>query len=344
MIFSVIVPVYNVENYIVKCIDSIIYQTWKGSYEIIIVDDGCTDRTMDILNDYLSSVEVPNIQIIHQKNAGQGAARNTGISTAVGEYLLFVDSDDYIDKWTLEVLYDIIDCYSADVVRFNARTVFENGKYGKDMFYQKETVKYLDIKALVISEPSPCNKLFRKSLFLDNNIQFPSKMFYEDFGTIPLVAPYSLKIVSLNRPLYFYLQRANSTMHQKKDLKRFDDIFYMADRLIEFYRKNGFYNKYYSELEFLCIEHVLYYNTIRLINARANYKRINQIYSFMTDRFGYYLDNKYIHSNVNANMNTKILNALAQEKKMWYVKVLYIIERVQNKVSHILKVGEKYDS
>lgn len=341
MLFSVIVPVYNVEKYIVKCINSIISQSWKGSYEILVVDDGCTDRTMDVLNDYLRAVSVQNIHIIHQENAGQGAARNMGIKNAVGEYLLFVDSDDYIDKKTLEVLYNTIKRCSVDVVRFNAKTVFEDGTYGEDMFHQKETFKYMNSKELVISEPSPCNKLFRKSLFSDNGIQFPSKVFYEDFGTIPLVAPYSLEIVSLSQPLYFYLQRSNSTMHQKKYIKRFDDIFDMADRLIDFYKVNGFFDKYYSELEFLCIEHVLYYNAIRLINSRCNHEKIKKIYDFMDDRFGGYIDNNYMNSNIDANINIKILKALAKEKPIWYIKVLYIMDRVQNKVSRAIKFRRK---
>ena len=120
--FSIIIPVYNVEKYIGKCLDSIMNQTYKD-YEVIIVNDGTKDHSMEIVKDY-------DVKVINQKNQGLSAARNRGVKEATGDYILFIDSDDYIEKDLLKELNKSLK-NNPDLVRFQVQEVYDNGKIMK---------------------------------------------------------------------------------------------------------------------------------------------------------------------------------------------------------------------
>ena len=136
MKYSIIVPVYNVEQFLETCIESILHQNFID-YEIIAVNDGSTDGSKEILEDYLKKTE--RLKVIHQRNKGLGGARNTGIQTATGDYLLLLDSDDYLEMNALETLATYLDKYNLDILAFDCNKVDIEGNI-------IETISVIDYK------------------------------------------------------------------------------------------------------------------------------------------------------------------------------------------------------
>lgn len=178
---SVIVPVYNTEKYIERCLESILNQTYK-EIEIIVVNDGSTDNSQEIINLYVKKYE--NVKSVIQENSRQGAARNNGIKLASGEFIMFVDSDDYIFEDSIETLINII---SNNNIAVGAMVEDKNGyissvEYVDKILCKAEELKLKNLKNLKESAKlsSSCHKLFRKSFLVDNNIFFPEKIIWED--------------------------------------------------------------------------------------------------------------------------------------------------------------------
>lgn len=210
---SVIVPVYKVEKYLHKCIESILEQSYKD-YELILVDDGSPDDCPDICDFYAE--QYSNIIVIHKENGGLSDARNAGIKIARGEYITFIDSDDYVDQNYLITLISLLEKYDADISVTGIKTFYENEvipqKNGiireyvytgmealEKMLYQKT----LDSSACAMLLPT---KLARQFLF-------PYRKYHEDeFTTYKYYASVN-KVAVTTRPQYFYFQRRNSIMH-----------------------------------------------------------------------------------------------------------------------------------
>ncbi|WP_344978910.1 glycosyltransferase family 2 protein [Compostibacter hankyongensis] len=212
---SVVVPAYNVEPYIIKCLDSIVNQT-LSDIEIIVVNDGSIDGTERLVSEFIVAHKNVNIQLVGQSNEGLGAARNTGIINATGEYISFVDSDDWIDADMLKEMYTIASADKADVAICNYRKVYPS---------YVETIKGANIKELYLDDPlriskyllslkiptSACNKIFRLGFLKSENFKFSIGKWYEDIPlTVLLVKAKSIAIV--DRPFYNYRQRPGSIM------------------------------------------------------------------------------------------------------------------------------------
>ena len=220
--FSIIVPVYNVEKYIKKCLDSIFNQTFND-YEVIVVNDGTEDKSMEIVSKY-------NVKTINQENKGLSAARNRGVKEAIGEYIIFVDSDDYIDSDLLKQINNSLN-NNPDVVRFQIKEVFKNGRnkdYNEEEFKEKsgeEAFKLITNYHFV--ENAWCYAI-KREYYLNNSFKFMEGTVHEDFGLIPLVIIKSNIVNSISYVGYNYLQRDNSIMNSKdysKTLKKVDDFY-----------------------------------------------------------------------------------------------------------------------
>lgn len=219
--FSIIIPVYNVEEYIGKCLDSVFNQTYKD-YEVIVVNDGTKDNSMDIVKKY-------DVKIINKENGGLSSARNKGVECAKGEYLIFLDSDDY---WESELLMNINASLDnkPDLVRFQIQDV--NGeqieKYsekefkglsGKDAF--TEIVGFHHV------ENAWCYAIRRK-YYLDNKYEFSVGKTHEDFGLMPLVIFKAKKVNSINYIGYNYIKREGSIINTNdyfKTKKKVEDFY-----------------------------------------------------------------------------------------------------------------------
>lgn len=230
MKISIIVPIYNVEKYIRKCIESIINQTYRN-IEIILVDDGSPDNCGKICDEYAKKDS--RVKVIHKKNGGLSDARNKGTEVATGEYIMYVDSDDYIELSACEELYNIINAGNVDIVCYNFKKVDElgntidnkniysqgNSKKIIEMTYEEAMVDNLNRRNIRYEAGSKiyANKIVKK-------IKFPLNMLAEDFATFYKFLAEAKKIVFYDRCLYNYVQRNGSIM-SKKDTKLYLDMF-----------------------------------------------------------------------------------------------------------------------
>ncbi len=219
---SIIVPVYQVEKYIHHCINSILSQTYKN-LEIILVDDGSQDACPQICDEYAEKDN--RVYVIHQKNLGLSEARNTGIKIAQGEYIAFVDSDDYISSDMIQILLERAVCKNADISVCNYFTVNGNNSYWRRKpQYEREMTSTQALED-IFTLPNYCevvvwNKLFHAHLFKDTGILFPCGKIHEDNFTTYKLIYYANKIVYCDQPLYYYVQRDESIMHASFNLKK----------------------------------------------------------------------------------------------------------------------------
>lgn len=220
---SIIIPVYKVELYLATCIESIILQTYRN-LEIILVDDGSPDQCGVICDQYAKKDR--RIQVIHQENKGLSGARNTGIDLATGEYITFVDSDDFLDIYMIETMVEQLDDMT-DIVVCGTIYCNENGqKLSEEKNCQKEIFEYKEQMAQFFRNKNytttACGKIYSRKLF--ETIRYPEGKYHEDvFTTYQLVA-LSKKTVLLNRSFYWYRQVASSIIHQNFSPKHLDSI------------------------------------------------------------------------------------------------------------------------
>lgn len=233
---SIVVPVYNVEAYIKKCLDSIVQQTYEN-IEIIIVIDGSTDGSEKIVRTYRDE----RILIINQVNQGLGAARNTGINHAKGDWLLFVDSDDWLNRNTVEKLIDAASEDKSDIVIFNLCYIYENDEIRRRTPKIRERVCIDGEEALrreLIGTEyrfhAP-NKFCKTNLYRTNNIAFPSNKMYEDIATTYKLLAKASRVTLLSEDLYFYLQkRTGSITYSLASKRMFYDLFEAIDNVIDY--------------------------------------------------------------------------------------------------------------
>ena len=255
---SVIVPAYNTEEYIGECLNSILNQKLK-EIEIIVVDDGSTDQTLDVLKKY--ETQYPNkVLVFHKENGGQASARNLALKYAKGEYLGFVDSDDWIDPEMYEEMYqkakeqdfDIVICDMVD--HYPNREIYHHASQFEDKFSVT---------------PSACNKIFKRSFAGD--ILFPEGLWYEDFEYTTKQLMKTEKIGLIHKGFYHCHCREVSTMNNNNSEKN-KNILLVLENLEEFVKKLGWQKKYAEVIEYLYIDHVL----ITTINRVENQKSIDK--------------------------------------------------------------------
>lgn len=217
---SVIVPVYNVERYLEKCIESVCGQTFTG-LEIILVDDGSTDHSSGICDEWAR--KDARIRVLHKENGGLSDARNAGIEIATGGWYMFVDSDDTITPDTIERLYGAATAHDCEMAVCNMVRIYDDG--ATEPFYNpvsKLTVWDGLQRFETLKQPSACNKLFRADLFRD--VQFPKGKFYEDTFVYHVLAHRAKKIALTGHDGYYYLSRRESILGQPKYTDRYFDM------------------------------------------------------------------------------------------------------------------------
>lgn len=203
---SVIVPVYNTEDYLDRCLKSIISQTYIN-IEIIVINDGSTDGSLQIIKEYLNKSN--KIRFFNRINHGVGNTRNYGISKATGDYITFIDSDDYIDSDIYEECMTYILEHNLDILLYDF--VQENGNRQK----KRSLIEYKDNKDMYLKNlPNPWNKIIKKDLWINNSVHFPEKIWYEDLATMPLFYLYTDKIGHIHLYKYHYIIRNASITHR----------------------------------------------------------------------------------------------------------------------------------
>lgn len=236
---SIVIPVYNVEHYLCKCIDSVLCQTFKN-LQIILVDDGSTDRCPSICDRYQKKDN--RITVIHQKNQGLSQARNNGIDKAHGDYISFIDSDDYIAPDMYETLYSLMRHTDSDISMCNYQMVTESGKeIAPDYIYQEPAIatytKEQAFTELLIDKKIQnyaWGKLYKAALF--QGIRYPAGRKYEDIRTTYRLFEKSRRLVKCSAQKYFYVKRAGSIVNtlssentQEYISAKLDRFHYIAD-------------------------------------------------------------------------------------------------------------------
>lgn len=307
---SIIVPIYNVENYLSKCIDSLLNQDYED-YEIILINDGSTDNSENIAKNYQKKYK-EKIKLYTKENGGLSSARNYGMEKANGEYVFFVDSDDYIQPNCLAKIMKKID--GKDILIFNYLNIYKD----REELFEAFDNQIDNLKARMLTgTPSACNKVFKLSLFKNNNINFPEGIFYEDLATTPLVCQIAKKIVFDNNAYYCYLQRDGSIMHQPKYNKKLEDIFKVFD-ILENSLNQNFKEKFNSEIEYIYIWHLLRNASLRFLDF-DKYDMALKINTIIRDKYPKWYRNEYYKK---YDIKRKILCLLIMQKKYRLIKIL----------------------
>lgn len=241
--FSIIVPVYNVEKYLKECLDSVLHQTF-ADWECICVNDGSTDGSVAILEEYAEKDR--RFRIITQSNKGLSAARNTGIDAAKGDYILFLDSDDWLELNALQTLADHLD--GEDILCFTGRRYNEESKdyrpadvllektYQSGMdYYNENALQHRDFAFVCV-----VLRAYKRSFLTENNLVFKAGIFHEDNLFTPIACYCAQKVRQIKDCLYDYRLRSNS-ITTTVDFRRLRDLMSTANELASFFiPKSGF--------------------------------------------------------------------------------------------------------
>ena len=288
---SVIVPVYNVEAYLDRCLNSLVNQT-LGEIQIIVVNDGSKDGSYQIVEKYRET-NSDKIVYVEKKNGGLSDARNAGLPFANGEYIGFVDGDDYVDEAMFEKMYRMARDRNSDMIicdyyhDYGKKLIYKNSSVGSisnDIFAQKEVA---------------WNKIVNREIIKNAGILFPVGLQYEDKEFFYKIILHVNKFDFVREPLYYYVQRSDSIVYTYNEKTR--DVFSILDNVIEYYKKNNLYEKYNAQFEYRCIISMLSASFFRMVKIKDNKLRkaiLNENWNYLTDNFpewkkNYILKNKY---------------------------------------------------
>ncbi len=310
---SVIVPVYGVEKYIKKCMDSLVNQTFKD-IEIIVVDDGSKDNSVQVLEDNFKD---KRIRLFRKENGGLASARNLGIDKATGKYLFFVDSDDFIETNCLSEMYDEIEKKKVDMVISDYYRYYEDGtKYHEKMipFYDKN-----DPKCSVISMPGAVCKLVKTNIVKDNKIRFLENHYFEDNAIMPYLCALCKNFSYIEKPYYYYLQRNGSLLNQTKYDKHWEDIFDAINHLYNKFKDKDLITEYHDELEYIYIDYLLHAPSLKFLGFKEGEHNIKKISDIMKELFPNWQKNKYYKK---CNIKYKIICTLFYHNKLKLARLL----------------------
>ena len=313
---SIIVPIYNAEKFIKKCVDSLLNQT-KKELEFILINDGSTDKTHEILKTYKDK----RIKYFKNKNQGIGKTRNFGIEKATGKYIIFIDSDDYIEPTTCEELYNKAIKEKADVVVCDFFKVYDDGSIEDINLPSFKTSKLKDNPNILIDiNLSPWNKIYSTKLIKDNNIRFAEGIKYEDVPFVSEALDRANKIAKLDKKLNYYVIHGNSETTVRD--KRIFDILKIVDMIRKYFKNKTYMNDIVDKL------------TVRIVTnyniQQRQQKDIKVGMEFIDDAFAYlkkevpdYKDNKYYE-------NRSFLKRTIEKNKLFsklYCRLYHMIKK-----------------
>ncbi|MBR6033850.1 MAG: glycosyltransferase [Clostridia bacterium] len=313
---SIIVPVYNVEPYLERCLDTLINQTIQD-VEIIAVNDGSKDNSGEILNKFQE--KYPNIvKVLNKENGGLSSARNYGIPHATGEYIAFIDSDDYVEKDMYEKMYneakkgdyDMVECdfiwEYPDKQRIDTGVIYSS---------KKEALE----KARVVA----WNKLYKKDIVLNSGIWFPEGLRYEDVEFFYKILPKLNRIGFVKEPFIHYIQRSNSISNTQNE--RTKEIFDVLDHVIEYYKGQGLWEEYKEELEYTYTRYLLCSSLKRMAKIgddETRKKLLNETWERLNNNFPEWKKNSLLKKKGLKNLYMRCIN------KVTY-KIAYTLLRLK---------------
>lgn len=289
---SVIVPCYNVSKYLNACVDSLI-DAKVDSMEIVLVNDGSTDNTLDICNEYKK--KYPKlIKVIDKKNGGLSDARNVGIDKSKGDYISFVDSDDTVEKDLYTKVIDKIDSGDYEIIVFGENRIFSDHTIKVSSGVNIECKDQEDIKKIMpYIYPAACNKIYKRELF--DKVKFKKGIWYEDVEFIYRLLPLVSKLTYIDGYYYNYYQREGSITYTYNS--KLYDLVDNLNGLVDYYKNNHLYHEYHDELEYFYVRYsyATFIKRLAKMKDRREYnKGVNTVISNVNKYFPSYRDNKYL--------------------------------------------------
>ena len=293
MKISIIIPIYNVETWLPRSVEAILAND-TADCEVLLIDDGSSDGSPALCDRY--AAEHPDlIRAIHQKNAGPGAARNTGIAAATGDWFLFVDSDDRLAPNALSRLREVAAEGEADVISFQFFKESVEGQSWEEWSGPMQSLERFSLReqpAFLLTQPSCWLRLWKRSVFEDNGISFPNVVWYEDVRTVTKLLAKAKKIVNLPDHLYYYLDRPGSIMNSSQ-LPRNRDILPAFADILDWFEAEGLTKAYYDELCALTVQHVLLAASVRVARIDPKSEILEELRAFTEKRFPDWKKNPY---------------------------------------------------
>lgn len=328
IIYSFIVPVYNVENYLDECIKSLVSQKSIFKFEIILINDGSTDASGDIAAKY--EKEYANVFLYNKVNGGLSSARNTGIKKASGRWLIFVDSDDFLERNFLKIIDNyILKLAVNDIIVVDNLLLYEDKST-----YIEQGVK--DVKrrtGCLINDvlPIACGKLISRKFFLKYKLSFPEGIYYEDMALFPVWASKVRNCYWINKPLYVYRQRQESISHDR-NITKMGDVLKALDVSILGMQKTSTAKKIC--FEYFAIQFALTTICAEIVEVDYENELVRKIVSYMETNFPNYKNNKYLSK---LSVRNRVYLALLSRHKY---KELNQLIRVKKNIKELL--NQKY--
>lgn len=286
---SVIVPVYNVEKYLSKCLDSLVHQTLQDM-EILVINDGSPDNAQAIIEEYEKNY--PQLKGYLKKNGGLSDARNYGMRYAQGDYIGFIDSDDCVELDMFEKMYQIAVREGCDLVVSDLVYTYEDGQpdslmKGLSLLNENRN------KAGFLSPLFAWNKLYKRELLEENGLAYPVGLWYEDIPvSIPCFA-LAKKIGYVEKAMVHYLQRSSSIMGTRNS-KKLRDIFTELESTYSYLESHGLLHTYKTELEYLYAEHLMVYGAFRFLRTEEYRSLSREAFQLISKRFPNWRRNPYL--------------------------------------------------
>ena len=319
---SIIVPVYGVEKYIDKCLDSLVKQSLK-EIEIIVVNDGTKDNSQKIIDKYVKKYP-DKIKSYIKENGGQGSARNYGLKKTTGEYIGYVDSDDFVEKDMYKKLYNKAKENNYDIVvcgNYNVSEDYQNKNI--DAFINNYNT---DLENIFFGKMAVWNKIYKRDILIKNKLEFKEKVWYEDLAFTLKAIMNSNTFAFIDEPLYDYLIREGSTMNNS-NVQRNLEILDAFNDILSYIQHNK-KEEYFNKIEFLAIDHIYISAIVRVLKADSdkNIKKetIEKLINYMNKNFPNYKSNKYINT---LSKNIKIIYKLINIKMYGLINLIFKVKK-----------------
>ena len=322
---SIIVPFYNVENYIEKCLKSLVNQTLED-IEILLVNDGSQDGTKEIAKQFVE--KYPNkIIYLEKENGGLSDARNYAIPHAKGEYIAFLDSDDYVETNMYEEMYNKAKKEDLDYVECDFLWEYPNKTLeskGKQYNNKKEMFIYTRVVTW--------NKLIKREIVQDNHLEFPKGYRYEDveffYKLLPLIHHYGI----VQKPFVHYVQRENSISNVQNT--RTKEIIDVLGHVIDYYKRNQLFDEYKEEIEYTYTRYILCSSMLRMVmieNRKERKEIINLAWKSLNTQFTNWKENIYLKEKGLKNLYMKTVNNITLKMYTSLARIKFIRDKLQEK-------------
>lgn len=322
---SIIVPVYNVEAYLDRCLNSLVNQTLQD-IEIIVVNDGATDRSQEIIEIYAK--KSPKIQAYIKENGGLSDARNYGLQYCTGEYIGFVDSDDFVELNMYELLYEAANKSNSDIVEcnlFHTYDEYEDIEIGEKIKDKK--------RMLMFGRSVVWNKIYQREWLLQTKVTFHKGLIYEDIEFYLKLIPYIRQYTYIDEALIHYVQRPTS-INNFSSLKTLD-ILKILKTVNKYYEEKGFYKEYKEALEFFYIRILLCSSFLRMCRIKDKKERklaLSKNWILLNETYPSWKNNRILRKEkVKHKVFMRTMNVVTYRFYSWLFPFIYQIKRQRNR-------------